>query len=98
MSQKTPENVTACVLGLCGFSVSAVAGLAAGAGATDVIIRALIAMFICYVIGSFLGAIGMIAVREHLDQYRTENPIPEPFQPGETDPSAQQEPGAEPAP
>lgn len=77
-------QVVAATSGLCGFAIALVAGLLAGNPAETVILRALVAMFVCAVVGRVVGAAGFSAVRAHIEGYREANPIPEPApRPGE---------------
>lgn len=65
------------MLGLAAFCVAAVAGLAMGNSAPDVILRAIAAMFVGYVIGLAIGHAGVLAVREHVAKFEADNPVPE---------------------
>lgn len=71
-----PTQVIASSLGLIGFIIAILAGLAADNPETTTIVRALIAMFICYVVGMIIGAIATRALNEHIAQYKQSNPMP----------------------
>jgi hypothetical protein len=64
-----PTKVIASALGLSAFSTAVTAGIASGNLALDVLFRALVAMFVCYLVGLLLGMIGERTVDEHVRQY-----------------------------
>jgi len=80
-----PTKVIASSLGLIGFVVAILAGLAVNNPATTTLWRALCAMVICYTVGSIIGAIAMHAISEQIEQYKASNPLPveEPAQAGD---------------
>ncbi len=57
-----PDKLIAACLGLTGFAMAIVAGLAAGNPATVVLKHSLIAMIACYVAGLVVGAVARAAV------------------------------------
>lgn len=67
-------------MGLTGFAIACFAGMIAGNPANTVLIRSLICMFACYLLGSIVGAVGEWVVNQHLADYKAKNPIPE-YQP-----------------
>lgn len=69
-------KVVAAVFALSAFAVALIAGAAAGNGATTVLIRALIALAACQVVGLFAGMIVERVIHEHEMRYRAENPVP----------------------
>ncbi len=71
-----PTNLTSGVLGLMGFMTAAVVGLMAGNPGLVVLTRALVAMFICTVVGRILGAAGEMCVREFVNRYKSDHPEP----------------------
>ena len=71
-------RVVGAVAALSGFVVALIAGMAAGNPADTVILRALIAMFACALVGRAVGAAGFAAIRAHVEAYCETNPIPEP--------------------
>lgn len=72
-----PARIVAASFGLIGFSATALIGLLAGNDHTNIIIRSLLVMIACWVIGRICGAISMVGVREYLTQYESEFPIPD---------------------
>ena len=58
-------RIAAC-LGLLGFSAAIVCGLAVGNPAGTILVRALWVMTAFVVIGSILGWVGLLVVREHV--------------------------------
>ena len=65
------------VLGLMGFSTALVIGMLAQNPALVTIGRALIAMFVCALIGRMLGVVGEVCVREFVSTYKYNRPEPE---------------------
>jgi amino acid transporter len=70
-------NLVAGSVALGAFIVSVIAGLAAGGSPVGILTRAMTAMFVCYFVGLGVALIGSFAVREHVDRYKAERPIPE---------------------
>jgi len=66
---KSLTKVIAGTVGLAAFSVAVIAGLAAGNAATDVLLRAVVAMAVCHAIGLMLGAMGERTVDEYVKSY-----------------------------
>lgn len=52
----TPANVIASIFGLSAFAVATLAGLFAGANATDTVWRALVAMILFHIVGVMIGS------------------------------------------
>jgi len=73
----TTSKVIATAFSLTGFTVAVVAGLSAGNPASGVLLRAILCMLFCHVVGTVVGSIAAKAVTAHLDGYRAANPIPE---------------------
>ncbi|QNN23896.1 hypothetical protein HED60_17015 [Planctomycetales bacterium ZRK34] len=71
-----PTQVIASSLGLIGFIIAILAGLAADNPATTTLVRALGSMFICYIVGMIIGAVATRALNEHIEQYKQSNPMP----------------------
>lgn len=70
-----PTKVIAGSLGLTAFAIAVVAGLAAGNQSAEILVRALISMTTCYVLGLVLGAIGQRTIEEHVRQYIASRPV-----------------------
>lgn len=64
------------IVGLAGFVVAVVAGLAADNTASEVLARALVAMFVCNAVGSVVGSIANRTGAQHVEQYKKDTPIP----------------------
>ncbi len=73
---KSLTKVIASTLGLSAFGVAVIAGLMAGNAASDVLIRAVVAMAVCHVVGMALGAIGERTVDEYVKSYFAAQAIP----------------------
>lgn len=71
-----PMRLVSGLLGLMGFSTSIVIGMIAGNPASVILIRAMIAMFFCAIVGRLLGAIGEVCVREFVVKYKSDRPQP----------------------
>jgi len=61
---------------LAAFAVAVLAGLGSGNPAPSVLVRALIAMLVCYPIGLALGAITQRLLQDEIDRHRETNPEP----------------------
>lgn len=72
-----PTKVIAGSLGLTAFSIAIVAGIASRNLSQEILLRALIAMFVCYLVGLVLGMIGERTVEEHVRQYIAARPMPD---------------------
>jgi hypothetical protein len=66
----------AAIFALTGFAVAVVSGLASGGDSSTTLMRALVALPICFAIGLFAGWAIRTAVREHVEEYQSGNPIP----------------------
>lgn len=61
--------------GLTAFAIALIAGLAAENPASDVLVRALVAMMVVQMVGWIAGAIGERVMREAIAGYREANPV-----------------------
>jgi hypothetical protein len=59
---------------LTAFAVAVLAGLGSGNPAPSVLVRALIAMLVCYPIGLVLGTIAQRLVQDEIERHRDSNP------------------------
>ncbi len=64
------------VLGLMGFTTALVVGLIAGNSGLVILTRALVALFLCAIVGRLLGAVGEVCVREFVTKYKSDRPQP----------------------
>lgn len=60
----------AAIFGLTGFVVASVAGLVAGNPSETVLMRAIIAMFACYLCGIPLGAAASWAIEQYIKSFK----------------------------
>ena len=70
----TLASTVAGIFSLSAFTVSVLAGLSSGNGATSILVRALIAMAVCYPIGLAVGLVADRVVREQIEQHRKKHP------------------------
>lgn len=70
-------KVIAGSMGLTGFSVACMAGIAVGNPTNTILMRSLVTMLACYLLGSILGAVCEWVVTSHLADYKAKNPIPQ---------------------
>lgn len=75
VSPGVPTKIIGVCAGLTGFAVATIAGLAAENQADHVLLRALVAMAGCQVVGWIAGTVCERIVREALREYRAANPI-----------------------
>lgn len=68
MSQGVPTKVVAASMGLCGFAVTMIAGLAVDNPLDVIVMRSLVALLTCYVVGSLIGLAAEAAVGQRLSE------------------------------
>jgi putative Mn2+ efflux pump MntP len=61
--------------GLTAFAVAMVAGLAADNPAESVLLRAIVAMLVCQLIGGAVGMVGERVVRDAIREYKAAHPV-----------------------
>jgi hypothetical protein len=71
----------AAVFALSGFSVACVSGLLWEMSATAVMWRGLVAMAVCFVVGSIAGSVLERLVKEHNTKYEASRPVPQLLRP-----------------
>ncbi len=64
--KRAPSHVIAGCFSLCAFSIAVITGLAAENGALTILLRAILAMFACYVVGLIIGWACDCAIRSHV--------------------------------
>ena len=69
-------RVVSAAFALSGFTVALVSGLGAGNTSSQVLFRALLALFVCHFIGTIIGSMLDRLINEHEARYRKANPIP----------------------
>lgn len=62
---------------LTGFSVAVAIGLGASNPTSIILLRAIVCMIACMIVGRLVGFIAEAIVKEHLDGHRERNPIPD---------------------
>lgn len=72
-----PRSAIAACIALAAYAVALVAGWASGVPGPTVMLRALVAMVVCYAVGSVLASMAYHAIREFLDAYEKNHPVPE---------------------
>lgn len=78
--QSVERNIAG-ILGLTGFVIACVGGLAAGNEGVSILWKALGAMVFCTLIGLLLGKVARVVAAEHAADHRDRNPIPTPAAP-----------------
>ena len=71
-----PVTTIAAIHGLVGFGVSAVSGLASDVSPEMALVRCLVSMSACYVIGLFVGTVGRHVAESFVREYQIGHPIP----------------------
>ncbi len=79
-SVERESRIIASCFALAAFAVAIVAGLGAGNDPLSILIRAIIAMVVCHVIGSIAGAILAHAARLHVDSLKPSTPQAQPVE------------------
>ncbi len=82
-----PSNVIGACFSLAAFAVAIVAGLTSGNGAVSILVRAVIAMIVCYPVGLIIGLVCQRVVDDQIAAYRQAKPV--------TDETGPAEPGRE---
>ena len=72
-----PTKIISSVLGLMGFFTALIVGLYVGNPGMHILLRAMVAMLVCVVVGRLIGTAGEICVREYLTKYKKDRPMPE---------------------
>lgn len=72
-----PSKLISSVLGFMGFSTACIFGILADNPGIVIITRAMVALVVCAFIGRILGSMGEICVREFVDLYKAQRPVPE---------------------
>lgn len=66
MQQGIAAKVIAACLGLAGFAVAIIAGLAGGNDTGTILVGAVVALFACQLVGMCIGMAAEVVVREHI--------------------------------
>ncbi len=82
-----PSNVIAACFSLAAFAVAILAGLVSGNGAMSILVRAVLAMIVCYPVGLIIGLVCQRVVDHQVADYRQANPIADELAPTEPTPS-----------
>lgn len=75
MNETSSAKTVAGCLGLAGFAIALLSGLAAGSEAHLVLTRAIVSMFVCFLVGYVIGVVGERAVDEAAEKFRTDHPV-----------------------
>lgn len=67
MTKGTPTRIFAACMGLSAFGIAVFSGLIVDNPSDIILARAILAMAVCFVVGSVLGAAGERAIADHLD-------------------------------
>jgi uncharacterized protein YwlG (UPF0340 family) len=73
---QSPAKVVAGALGLTGFTVAIISGMAAGNDSSTVITAAIVSMLVCHLLGLGIGLAADRVLRAHVEEYRASNPVP----------------------
>ncbi|MFG0314459.1 MAG: hypothetical protein ACF8LL_09775 [Phycisphaerales bacterium] len=71
-----PATLISGVFGLTAFMLTCFVGLLAGNPGHVILLRAMVAMLVCAVIGRVLGIAGEICIREFVSKYKSTRPRP----------------------
>lgn len=72
-----PTKVIAGSFGLSGFAIALFAGLAAGNPAEVVLLRGVVSMIVCNVLGWVVGAVAERTLEDGIKSYQLLRPVPE---------------------
>ncbi|MFM9958298.1 MAG: hypothetical protein ACKVZJ_09480 [Phycisphaerales bacterium] len=76
MDRRSPGRIIAGCFALCGFSTALFASLGASASAETILLRAIVALLLCFVVGAVVGAVGERCIREGFESYQRNHPVP----------------------
>lgn len=71
-----PSGMISGVLGMMGFTIACLVGLMAENPGYVILLRAMLAMVVCAIIGRVLGTVGETCVREFVTIYKSDRPKP----------------------
>ena len=74
-SSDTPIRVVAACLGLSAFALAIIAGLSAGSSASQILLRAVVSLVVCVLIGRLVAAVGVYAMDDAARAFRDAHPI-----------------------
>lgn len=72
-----PSRAVAACIGLLGFTVAVLSGLLSGAGVNEIMVRALMAMVCCIVLGRVILWATRLCLQEHMAEFSVSHPIPD---------------------
>lgn len=76
-SVQTQAKVIAAIIALGGFVVALLSGMRAGNPAHLVLFDALVALLVCQLLGIAVGAVATRVILDHVEQHKSQHPIPE---------------------
>lgn len=85
MERAAPNRMIASCFALCGFAVALLAGMDASVTTASALLRAIVALAVCYMIGTVIGAAGEACIAESFSDYSRRNPAPDPLIPAGND-------------
>lgn len=85
MDPRVSGRIIASCFGLCGFAIALLASLGADTTPETALLRSIVSLVVCYIVGAAVGAVAERCVREHLDKYMREHPVPRSAVPGTGD-------------
>ncbi|MFG0292963.1 MAG: hypothetical protein ACIAQF_01245 [Phycisphaerales bacterium JB065] len=77
MDSRAPARIIASCFALSAFAIALISGLAADRSTSAILSTAVFALFICYILGLVVAAVANVAISEHINQYKSNHPIPE---------------------
>lgn len=76
LHEDVPARLISGVMGLMGFFTALMVGFVVGNTGVIIVLRALLAMAVCALVGRLLGIVGERCVREFVDEYKQARPMP----------------------
>jgi putative Mn2+ efflux pump MntP len=73
----TAATSIASIFALAAFAIAIAAGLASGNPASAILLRAILAMLVCYPVGLAIGHVAQRLIHDHVEAHRQSHPPPQ---------------------
>lgn len=77
MDSRAPARIIASCFALSAFAIALISGLAADRATSAILSTAVFALMVCYILGLIVASVANVAISEHINQYKSDHPVPE---------------------